>query len=258
MQPENFRRSWIQAIINTNFAVYFGRFAWLSMPTPSDDEFKKAENLMAVRNESIGPSIRTTTKFLIQITIVFLAYFIAGKLGQATANIRSNNLGPVWPAYGVALAAVLLLGYRVWPGIAVGAFLVAFLSPAPHLAAVGQAAGGTLAALTGAFLLRRIAKFNDSMSRLRDALALILFGALGSAMVSASIGVSVLYATHIHAYSGLGSAWLIYWLGDATGVLLVTPLVLTIPDLLKIRPWARIAELGMLLSLLSLASLLIF
>ena len=202
---------------------------------------------MAGANSSMKSSTRAVGKYLIQITIVFLAYFIAGKLGQATTNIRSNNLGPVWPAYGVALAAVLLLGYRVWPGIAVGAFLVAFLSPAPHLAAVGQAAGATLAALSGTFLLRRIGKFDDSMSHLRDALALILFGALGSAMVSASIGVSVLYATHIHAYSGLGSAWLIYWLGDATGVLLVTPLVLTFPDLLKIRPWARIAELGVLL-----------
>ncbi|PYV73251.1 MAG: hypothetical protein DMG96_23735, partial [Acidobacteria bacterium] len=115
------------------------------------------------------------------------------------------------------------------------------------LAAVGQAAGATLAALIGTFLLRRIAKFDNSMSHLRDALALVLFGALGSALVSASIGISVLYATHVHAYSGLGSAWLIYWLGDATGVLLVTPLVLTFPDLLKIRPWARIAELGVLL-----------
>src|SRR2546429_986147 len=213
---------------------------------------------MAGANSSMKSSTRAVGKYLIQITIVFLAYFIAGKLGQATTNIRSNNLGPVWPAYGVVLAAVLLLGYRVWPGVAVGAFLVAFLSPAPHLAAVGQAAGATLAALIGTFLLRRIAKFDNSMSHLRDALALILFGALGSAFVSASIGISVLYATHVHAYSGLGSAWLIYWLGDATGVLLVTPLVLTFPDLLKIRPWARIAELGVLLLLLSLASLLIF
>src|SRR5207248_7219579 len=166
---------------------------------------------MAGANSSMKSSTRAVGKYLIQITIVFLAYFIAGKLGQATTNIRSNNLGPVWPAYGVALAAVLLLGYRVWSGIAVGAFLVAFLSPAPHLAAVGQAAGATLAALSGTFLLRRIGKFDDSMSHLRDALALILFGALGSAMVSASIGVSVLYATHVDAYSGLGSAWLIYW-----------------------------------------------
>src|SRR5438034_674281 len=186
-------------------------------------------------------------KYLVQIAIVCLAYFVAGKLGQATSNIRSSNLGPVWPAYGVALAAVLLYGYRIWVGIAAAAFLVALLSPVSEVAAVGQATGATLAALIGVFLLCRIAKFRPSLSRLRDALALIVLGAFGSALVSASIGVSVLYATHVQAYSGLGSAWLIYWLGDSTGVLLVTPLVLTFPILLRIRTQVRIAELAALL-----------
>src|SRR5262249_15473320 len=53
-------------------------------------------------------------KYPVQIAIVFAAYVVAGKLGQATTNIRSSNLGPVWPAYGVAVAAILLCGYRVW------------------------------------------------------------------------------------------------------------------------------------------------
>jgi len=209
----------------------------------------------AVENVRIPP--RVVWKYLVQITIVFLAYFAAGKLGQATANIRSSNLGPVWPAYGIALAALLLYGYRVWVGIAAAAFLVAFLSAVPHVAAVGQAAGATLAALIGAFLLRRIAKFDSSLSRLRDALALIVLGALGSAMVSASIGVSTLYAAHVRAYTGIGSAWLIYWLGDSTGVLLVTPLVLTAPNLLRIRTRVRIAEFAALLLLLTLVCIIV-
>ena len=189
-------------------------------------------------------------KYLAQIALVSAAFFVAGRLGQATTNIRSGNIGPVWPAYGIALAAVLLYGYRAWPGVAAGSFLVAFLSPIPHIAAVGQAAASTLAALTGAFLLRRVVGFESSFSRLRDALGMIVLGAFGGAMVSASIGVAVLYATHVEGYSGLGPAWLIYWLGDATGGLLITPLVLTLPSLLKIRPWTRIAEFGGLLLLL--------
>ena len=64
--------------------------------------------------------------YLVQFTVFLVAYCIAGKLGQATANIRSSNLGPVWPAYGIALAAFLVCGYRVWPAIALGAFLIAF------------------------------------------------------------------------------------------------------------------------------------
>jgi len=196
--------------------------------------------------------------YLVQFTVFLVAYCIAGKLGQATTNIRSSNLGPVWPAYGIALAAFLVCGYRVWPAIALGAFLVAFFSPVTHLAALGQAAGATLAAFSGAFLLQRVAKFDKSLSRLRDAIALVVLGALGSALVSASIGTSVLYATEVHAYSGLGSAWLIYWLGDATGVLLITPLVLTLPNFLRSQRRTRITELAALLLLVTAACFLIF
>lgn len=210
------------------------------------------------RPERRGSVQETFRNYIVQAIIVFGAYVTAGKLGQATTNIRSSNLGPVWPAYGVALAAILLLGYRVWPAVAAAAFLVAFFSPVSHLAALGQAAGATVAALTGTFLLRRFAGFHTSLSCLRDALGLIAFGALGSAVLSASIGISVLYATHVHAYSGLAPAWLIYWLGDGTGVLLITPLVLTFPNLLKIRESNRIWEFVVLLVLLTATCFFVF
>jgi PAS domain S-box-containing protein len=213
---------------------------------------------MAEPLERVGAAPRALRNYLWYVAIVFLAYLVAGKLGQATTHIRSSNLGPVWPAYGVAVAAVLLYGYRVWIGIAGAAFLVALLSPVAPVTAVGQAAGATVAALTGAFLLYRIARFDLSLSRLRDVLALIVFGALGSALVSATVGVSALYATHVRAYSGLGSAWLIYWLGDSTGVLLVTPLLLTVPRLLKIRPRIRFAEGALLLLVLTAICFIIF
>jgi PAS domain S-box-containing protein len=199
-----------------------------------------------------------TGKLVVQITAVFLAYFIAGKLGQATTDIRSSNLGPVWPAYGIALAAFLAYGSRVWPGIAASAFLVASSSAVPPLAAAGQAIGATVAALTGTYLLRRFLDFDPSLSRLSDALGLIVLGAFGSSILSASIGMFSLYATHVQAYSGLPSAWLIYWLGDSTGVLLVTPLVFTLPSLWAIRSRARLTELAALLILLTAASLVVF
>lgn len=205
------------------------------------------------------PNLRSDYRaYALQFAIVFVVYYIAGKLGQATTNIRSNNLGPVWPAYGVAVAAILLYGYRIWLAVASAAFLVAFLSPESYLTALGQSAGCTLAALTGCFLLRRIANFDNSISRLRDALALVLLGGLASAAVSASIGTLVLNASDVHAYSGLGSAWLIYWLGDSTGVLLVTPLLLTAPNLLRIRGWRRFAEFSCLLTILVGCCALVF
>jgi len=195
--------------------------------------------------------------YLAEFALTLAAYFIAGKLGQATTDIRSGNLGPVWPAYGIALAAILLRGYRVWPAVAVGAFLVAFLSPVPPLTALGQASGATIAALTGAFLLRKFAAFRPSLSRLSDSLALIALGGLGSAMVSASIGIASLYLTREHSYAGIGEAWLIYWLGDATGVLLVTPVALTLFEL-QLRNRRRVTEFLVLLLLLAGVSLAIF
>jgi len=213
---------------------------------------------------SLGPARASSSRpapitqsLIVQIAMVFLAYFIAGKLGQATTNIRSSNLGPVWPAYGIALASFLAYGYRVWPGIAASAFLVAFSSSVPALAAAGQAIGATAAALTGTALLRRLLDFDPCLSRLSDALGLIVIGAFGSSVISASIGVFSLFATQVQAYSGLGSAWLIYWLGDSTGVLLVTPLVFALPSLLAM-PRPKLAEFGALLALLTTACLIIF
>ena len=237
--------------------------------------------IVAVQNEPLGsgsPSkgdglSRTATPFgsldwvatsvvlrrlVAQLAIVFLAYFIAGKLGQATSNIRSSNLGPVWPAYGIALAAFIAFGRSVWPGIAASAFLVAFSASVPALAAAGQAAGATAAGLTGAYVLRRIPRFDPSLPRLRDALGLILVGAFGSGCISASIGVFSLYATGVQAYSGLASAWLIYWLGDSTGVLLITPLVFTLPQLFVASSRRKLLELVALLALLAAACLIIF
>ena len=213
---------------------------------------------MVQTDEKVRVAPRAVGEYLAQIAIVFAVQFAAGKLGDALAIINSGGIGPVWPASGVALAALLLFGDQVWPGVAAGAFLLAFLSPIPHIAAAVYAAGTTLAALTGGFLLRRIAKFHPSLSRLRDALGMIWFGAFGSSLVSASIGVPLLYAAHVRGWSGFGSASLIYWLGDSMGVLLVTPLVLTFPNLLRIRPRVRIAEFAALLLLLTVACFIVF
>lgn len=189
--------------------------------------------------------------FFLQFSAILGAYIVAGKLGQATTSVRSSNLGPVWPAYGVALAGILLCGYRLWPAVAVGSFLVALTSPEPALTALGQAFGATVAALAGTFLLRAMAGFDNRLYRLRDAVAMFVFGGLISAALSASIGTFVLYGTNIHTYSGLGSSWLIYWLGDCTGALLVTPLALTFPSLWRIRRTATLVEFVCLLLLLS-------
>ena len=211
---------------------------------------------MAEADARVAP--REVGKYLAQIAFVFAAQLGAGRLGDVLLTINSGGIGPVWPASGVALGALLLWGYSVWPGVAAGAFLLAFLSPLPHWAAVVYAAGTTIAALIAAFLLRHIANFRPSLSRLRDVIGLIFFGALGSAVVSASIGASTLYLGSVRGWSGFGKAWLIYFLGDSMGVLLVTPVMLTVPDLLRIPSRFRIAEFVAGLFLLTVVCCIIF
>ncbi len=200
---------------------------------------------------------RSVGRYLVQIAIVTGAQFAAGKVVDLLGTLNNGGIGPVWPASGVALAAILLCGYSVWPGVAAGAFLLALFCPLPYWAAAVYAAGTTLAALLAAFLLRRIG-FDHSLSRLRDVLGLIVLGAFGGSVVSASIGVPTLYASHIRGWSGFGRAWLIYWLGDSTGVLVVTPFLLTLPALFRIRDRDRFTELAILLLLLTAVCFIVF
>ncbi len=162
-------------------------------------------------------------QYLLKVAVVFALYLAAGKLGLS-APFTSGNVSPVWPASGVALASVLLWGYEVWPGLALAAFFVNFLSPIPALSCIGIAIGNTSSALLGGYLLRRFINDRPSFERLRDVLGLIAFGAAIAPMVAASVGATTLLLTHVRAWSGFSSAWQVWWLGDAMGVLIITPL----------------------------------
>ena len=166
--------------------------------------------------------------YSLRLVLVFIAYLTAGKLGLSVP-FTSGNVSPVWPASGVALALVLLWGYKVWPGLALAAFFVNFLSPLPSLSCVGIALGNTSSALLGGYLLRRFINDRPFFERLRDVLALMAFGAVVGPMLAASVGATTLLLTHVRAWSGFSSAWQVWWLGDAMGVLIVTPLFFPIP-----------------------------
>src|SRR6266481_9862816 len=86
------------------------------------------------------------------IGIITIVYFIAGKLGLSLAFLHASA-SPVWPPTGIALAALLLLGYRVWPAIFVGAFLVNATTVGSIATSLGIATGNTVEALCGAWLV---------------------------------------------------------------------------------------------------------
>jgi integral membrane sensor domain MASE1 len=106
-----------------------------------------------------------------ELFCVFAAYSVAGKIGLA-APFTSGNVSPLWPPAGIALASMLMFGYRVWPAVALGALVVNFLTPVPHVSAVGIAFGNTLGPLCGTWLLRRLPTFHTSLTSLRDVLGL--------------------------------------------------------------------------------------
>jgi PAS domain S-box-containing protein len=148
------------------------------------------------------------------------AYAIVGRLGLAVAPVHAFA-SLVWPPTGLALAALLLGGSRLWPGVALGAFLVNAWAGAPVLAAASMAAGNTLEALLGAHLIGRAGERPWSIDRVRNALAFILLGALLSTTVSASVGVGSLFAAGIVPRGDLAETWRVWWLGDAVGALVV-------------------------------------
>src|SRR5437899_806119 len=114
------------------------------------------------------------------ILAIAAVYFGAAKLGLSVA-FAAEQVTLVWPPTGIALTAVLLFGYRVWPGIALGAFLANITAPHETIAtASGIALGNTLEALVGAWFLHRLAGFHHSLERLKDILAL-----MGAAAIAA-------------------------------------------------------------------------
>jgi PAS domain S-box-containing protein len=183
---------------------------------------------------------------ILEFVCVFAAYLLAGKIGLAVP-FTSGNVSPLWPPAGVALAAMLIFGYRIWPAVALGAFLVNFFTGIPHLAAAGLAVGNTVGPLCGAWCLRRLPSFQASLRRLRDVLGMSILGALGGTAVSATIGAGVLFLTGVHAWSGFASTWFMWWMGDAMGVLIIAPLLLTFTGLMSIREPHRMMELACLL-----------
>lgn len=194
---------------------------------------------------------------ILELVGVLAAYMLAGEIGL-TVPFTSGNVSPLWPPAGVALASMLLFGYRVWPAVALAAFTVNFFTPIPHLAALGIAFGNTAGPLCGAWLLRRLPDFQTSLTRLRDVFRLSIYGALCGTAVSATVGAAVLFLSGVNAWSSFRAAWMMWWLGDAMGVFTVTPLMLTFTLLISIRGRGRLFEFACLLFGAALGALAIF
>src|SRR6266571_5802189 len=183
------------------------------------------------------------------IGILAVIYFIAGKLGLMLASLHASA-SPVWPPAGIALAGLLLLGYRAWPGIFIGAFLVNVTTAGNIATSLCIATGNTLEALCGAWLVNRFAGGTRVFDRAQDVFKFAL-AAMLSTLVSPTLGVTTLALGAFAAWASYGSIWTTWWLGDTAGDLVVAPLILlwSIPSTQR---WSRrdAGEVGILLLLL--------
>jgi PAS domain S-box-containing protein len=179
-------------------------------------------------------------------------YFGAARFGLSLA-FAHRNVSLVWPPTGIALAALVVFGRRLWPGVAAGAFLINASTGVSLPVALAIAAGNTLEALLGAYLVHRAVGFRCSLERLRDVFALVGLAGILATTVSATIGVTSLCVGGAAAWSSYGSLWWQWWLGDAMGDLVVAPVLLTWAAPPPI-PWqlGRRVEAGALLAVLSL------
>src|SRR6266516_4894151 len=191
------------------------------------------------------------------IGILAVIYFIAGKLGLMLASLHASA-SPVWPPAGIALAGSLLLGYRAWPAIFIGAFLVNVTIAGNVATSFAIATGNTLEALVGAWLVNRFAGGTNVFDRLQGVFKFALVAGI-STIISPAFGVTSLGVAGFADWANYGAIWLTWWLGDATGDLVFTPLVLLWSVASK-RRWNKkeAAEVGALLLLLVLLSGVVF
>jgi sigma-B regulation protein RsbU (phosphoserine phosphatase) len=175
--------------------------------------------------------MRKTNLLLGNLAIATL-YYLGARLGFLL-SISEGNASSVWPPSGITLAAVLLGGYRIWPGILLGALAANILnlgSGHPLLIAVavacGVATGGTLEAVTGAWLNQRWCGKGNLFDRGHNIIKFVAAAAL-SCTTSPTLGVLSLCLGGYVPWSAFGYSWFTWWIGDLTGVLVLTPLIVT-------------------------------
>ena len=176
------------------------------------------------------------------IALIYTAIAFASLRLFATLN---SSASPVWPPTGLAIAALLLWGRRLWPGVYVGAFAANFLTTSTLISSFAIAAGNTLEAFTCAYLVTRFAKRLNAFDTPRDLGIFVAAGLFGS-LVSAVVGVTTLAISGLaqgSLYTPLLTTW---WLGDASGALIVAHLIMSFLQPSKPTPTGKMPELGLL------------
>ena len=184
-------------------------------------------------------------RYVAESLAVLLLYYLAGKAGLTLAYLHPTA-SPVWPASGIALAALVLLGTPCWPAIFLGAFLVNVTTAEPVTTSLAIACGNTVEAVLGALLVTRYAGGRRAFDRPADVLRFVLLAPVLSTVAAATIGVTSLAASGRIAWGAYGPIWLTWWLGDALGDLVAAPVLLLWLEDVRPRWHGRLLESALL------------
>jgi PAS domain S-box-containing protein len=195
---------------------------------------------------------------LAPLALLTAAYFLAGKFGLSLAVVHPSA-SSVWPPTGIALAALLMRGPRLWPAVFLGAFLVNVTTAGSVATALGIATGNTLEAVLGAALVQRFAGGRDAFYRVRNVFKFVVLAAVFSTTLSATIGVTTLTLAGFAEWRNYDAIWFAWWLGDAVGALVVTPLLMLWgPGRLPAWPPARLVESALLFAVVVAVGAFVF
>jgi signal transduction histidine kinase len=184
----------------------------------------------------------------IEVGVVAGLYYGAARAGLHLAYLH-GSVTALWPPVGVGVAALVLLGPGVWPGIVIGDLLVADFST-PWGTVLGETLGNTLEIVVAAVLFRWLAGRRTGLERVRDVLALVVCAAIGT-LISAAFGVVSLRLGHVITPDEFGSVFRTWWLADFSGALVFAPLLLVWAARRSWRmPRIQLAEAALLLALL--------
>ena len=167
---------------------------------------------------------RAKARYLAALIVVAVGYFVLAKLGLRLASINPSA-SPIWPPTGLALAAVLLGGLRIWPAVFIGAFAANATTAGTLETSAFIALGNTLESVAGGYLIERWSGDAETFaSPLRVAkFALVSVGP--ATVISASVGAVTLCVAGLAAWAKFTPIWVTWWLGDAAGALVVTPVI---------------------------------
>ena len=192
------------------------------------------------------------------LAILAAFYFVSGKLGLKLALVHASATA-VWPCTGIALAALLFLGYRVWPAIWLGAFFLNLTTAGSVFTSLAIATGNSLEGVLGAYLVNKYARGRNAFHRAQDTFKFAFLAGMLSTAVSATFGVTALSLAGFATRANYGPIWLTWWLGDAASALVVAPLlILWISDHHVRWNWIRFSEFAALMLGMFLVGQIVF